>query len=123
MLPSSHNRAYQDLLTLLTEFKSFLVIQTHKNLTTQVKSRFQDLEKWFEQHIVNLSPEDLASAIAPRWQSVQTEIKREFKLLATDVLFLSTAKEEKTQISRIDSISERLAKLISYCQIMLNKSN
>lgn len=123
MLPSSHNRAYQDFLTLLTDFKSFLGIQSYKNLGSQARSKFQDLDKWFEQHITNLSQEDLESAIASRWQSVQTEIKREFKLLATDILFLSSAREKQTQIKRIDRINDRLAKLIGYCQIMLNKTN
>lgn len=121
MLPSSHNRAYQELLTLLTEFQSFLGMQNYQSLRTQVRSRFQELDMGFKQHIINLSAEDLELAIASRWQSVQTEIKREFKLLATDVLFLSTAKEETTQIRRIDGINVRLSKLISYCQMMLKQ--
>ncbi len=110
-------------MTLLTEFKSFLTSQGYKSAPSLTRKRFQGITKWFEQNITDLNQQDLDLAIAPRWQSVQTEIKREFKLLTTDVLFLSTAKEEETQIKRIDSISVRLAKLISYCQIMLNKSN
>ena len=123
MLPPLHNREYQDFLTLLTEFESILAAQSKENEQSQIKLKFQDLVKWFKQHINELSPEDLDTAIAPRWQSLQTEIKREFNLLSTDMFFLSAARQKATQVQRIKSISDRLAKLISYCQIMLNDSN
>ncbi len=123
MLPPSHNRAYQDFLTLLTEFESMLVAQSKKNEQSQMRLKFQDLVKWFKQNISDLSPEDLDRLIAPRWQSLQTEIKREFNLLSTDMLFLASARQKATQVQRINRISDRLAKLIGYCQIMLNDSN
>ena len=123
MLPPLHNRAYQDFLTLLTEFESILVAQSKKNEQSQIRLKFQDLVKWFKQNISDLSQEDLELAIAPRWQSLQTEIKREFNLLSTDMLFLSAARQKATQVQRIKSISDRLAKLIGYCQIMLKDSN
>ena len=123
MLPPSHNRAYQDFLTLLTEFESMLVAQSKKNEQSQMRLKFQDLVKWFKQNMSDLSPEDLDRLIAPRWQSLQTEIKREFNLLSTDMLFLASARQKATQVQRINRISDRLAKLIGYCQIMLNDSN
>lgn len=123
MLPPSHNRAYQDFLTSLTEFESMLVAQSKKNEQSQMRLKFQDLVKWFKQNISDLSPEDLDRLIAPRWQSLQTEIKREFNLLSTDMLFLASARQKATQVQRINRISDRLAKLIGYCQIMLNDSN
>ncbi len=110
-------------MTLLTEFKSFLTSQDYKSAPSLTRKRFQGITKWFEQNITDLSQQDLDLAIAPRWQSVQTEIKREFKLLSTDILFLASARQNATQIKRIKSISDRLTKLIGYCQIMLNKSN
>ncbi len=123
MLPPSHNRAYQDFLTLLTEFNSILVAQSQKNEQSLMRLKFQDLVKWFKQNISELSPEDLDRLIAPRWQSLQTEIKREFNLLSTDMLFLASARQKATQVQRINSISDRLGKLIGYCQIMLNDNN
>lgn len=107
-------------MTLLTEFKSFLTGQDYKSAPSPTKQKFQALAEWFEQNIKDLSQQDLDIAIAPRWQSLQTEIKREFKLLSTDILFLSSARQNATQIKRINSISDRLTKLIGYCQIMLN---
>ena len=110
-------------MTLLTEFNSFLTGQDNKSVQSQTRLKFQDLAKWFKQNITDLSQQDLDLAIASRWLSLQTEIKREFKLLSTDILFLSSARQNATQIKRINIIRDRLTKLIGYCQIMLNKSN
>ena len=117
MLSASHNRAYQDFRNLLIELKrSFEEEETELE---QVNPQFQDLARWYEQNIVVLQDEALDSSIASRWQSVQTEIKREFKLLSTDILFLASARHNSTQNKRLQSIGDRIDKLIGYCQIML----
>jgi hypothetical protein len=93
----------------------------------KIKQEFQGLLEWFEQNVAQLSSQDLAPAIpqgrrsliASRWQAVQTEILREFKLLSTDILFLATSRQQATQQKKLKSINDRLTKLISYCQIML----
>ena len=123
MLSSSHNRAYQDFSTLLTKFQSFLNAENEPASLEQIQEEWQRVRLYFEQQIRNIDVGEISAAIASRWQSVQTEIKREFKLLSTDILFLSSARQNTTQDKRIKSISARLAKLISYCQIMLNNSN
>ena len=120
MLPASQERAYQDFLTLLTEFGEVLE-NTEKIDKNRVKQKFGDLSTWFKLHIVILDDRNLSPAIASRWQSVQTEIQREFKLLSTDILFLASARQNSTQQKRIKSINEHLSKLIGYCQIMLSK--
>lgn len=118
MLSPSYNRAYQDFLTLLTEFKSLLINEAQIEPMT-IQQKFKELQEWFGQNIVDLDREVLDTAIAPRWQSVQTEIKREFKLLSTDILFFSSARQNATQAKRLQSIGDRISKLIGYCQIML----
>ena len=123
MLPTSHNRAYQDLLNLLTKFKSHLAAQASIRSLPHTKHEFQDLSEWFERNVANLDGHDLDLAIVPRWQAVQTEIKREFKLLSTDILFLASARQNDTQTKRLKSITNRLTKLIGYCQIILKDSN
>lgn len=119
MLSESHNRAYQDFLTLLTKFVQELSRQEQKINQYGIKQEFQGLLEWFEQNVAQLSNQDLAPAIASRWQAVQTEILREFKLLSTDILFLATSRQQATQRKKLKSINDRLTKLISYCQIML----
>lgn len=119
MLSASHNRAYQEFLTLLTEFKKFLGEAAEKVDNHQLQRRFQPLQKWFAQNIASLNEQDLDPAIAPRWQSVQREMMREFKLLTTDILFLASARQNTTRTKRRLSISDRLTKLLGYTQIML----
>jgi hypothetical protein len=119
MLAASHNRAYQGFLTLLTTFRQNLSAQEQKNNQSFVTKKFQSVSAWFEQNLVPLRAQDLEPAIASRWQAVQTEILREFKLLSTDILFLATARQQTTQLTRLQSIDGRLTKLISYCQIMI----
>lgn len=120
MLPASHNRAYQDFLTLLTEFEKSLTDPKKKVDNLQIQQGFQHLEQWFTQNIASLDQEELEQVIASRWQSVQTEIKREFKLLTTDILFLASARQNATRIKRIGNISDRLNKLLGYVRIMVN---
>lgn len=119
MLPRSHTRAYQDFLTKLRNFKGYLSNSEVEVSNSQIQQKFQELQLWFDQNVTDLNEQELEQAISSRWQSVQTEIKREFKLLTTDILFLKSARQKPTQIKRIQSISDRITKLIGYCQVML----
>ena len=118
MLSRSHNRAYQDFLTLLTNFQNFLLDLANSEDVALIKSEFGQLEMWFQQNIANLDTSELEAEIIPRWQSIQTEIRREFKLLTTDILFLVSARQNTTKMQRIEAIQQRLSKLSSYCRVM-----
>lgn len=120
MLSSSHNRAYQDFSTLLTKFQSFLNAEEEKASPERIQEEWQQLRSWFDRQIVTIDIREFSEDIALRWQSVQTEIKREFKLLSTDVLFFASARQITTQNKRVKSINTRLTKLIDYCQIVTN---
>lgn len=122
MLPESHHRAYQDLLTLLTEFNTYLIKSDHQEEQTSVKRGFETVSHCFEEQIMKLDNQDMATEVSGRWQSVQTEIKREFQLLTVDILFLASARQQQTRSKRINQIKQHLAKLIGYCQIMLADS-
>ena len=122
MLPESHHRAYQDLLTLLTEFNTYLIKANNQETQTSVKRRFELVSHCFKEQIMKLDNQDLTTEVRGRWQSVQTEIKREFQLLSVDVLFLASARKQQTKSKRISQIKQHLAKLIGYCQIMLADS-
>ena len=123
MLPATHDRAYQDFLILLTEFARLMLASKKQMNKALMLQRLDLLKTYFEANIAPLDNRSLEPAIASRWQSVQTEIVREYKLLSTDMLFLSSAKQQITQTKRIKSINNRLAKLIGYCQIMLKDNN
>ena len=119
MLPASLDRAYQDFITLLTKFTQSVVKSEAEIDQSSLKQEFQELSVWFKKNIEQLNNQDLAPVIAPRWQAVQTEILREFKLLSTDILFLASSRQQSTQVKRLKSINGRLTKLVDYCQIML----
>lgn len=123
MLPESHNRAYQDFLTLLIEFNDILNNFREKIDSLAIKRQCQSLQQCFEKDVASLESQNLEPNIIQRWQSLQTEIKREFKLLTTSMLFLVSARQDSTRFKRLQSIKNHTTKLISYCQIMLNHGN
>lgn len=123
MLSTLHNRAYQDFLTLLTDFQDFMTNSPKLTNQLAIKQEFQRLEQWFEQNISHLDAEGISIAYIPRWQSIQREVNREFKLLTTDILFLASARQDATRIKRLKSISDRLEKLSSYCRGILEESS
>lgn len=116
MLSVSHKKAYQEFIVLLTEFKESFKEEALKLDGTRIEPSFQQLQQRFEREIVSLSEEDLAEAIAPRWQSLQRELIREFRLLATEVIFLASSRQTVTKEARLKGIGDRLDKLIDFCQ-------
>ncbi|MCC0175585.1 heterocyst frequency control protein PatD [Waterburya agarophytonicola K14] len=119
MLPGSHNRAYQDFLTLLTVFNQKAIDLATDSAAYIIQQEFPDLQQWFEENIVGLDCQEINPAIIPRWESIQREIKREFKLLATDILFLAAARRDDTKSKKLKNISSHTTKLIGYCQGLL----
>jgi hypothetical protein len=117
MLPTSHNQAYQEFLTLLQQFQRACSFSTEVNLAS-LQQEFQALRQYFEQCIVPLTSEELDESIAPRWRSLQTELKRELRLLTTDMMFLGSSRQPETRDARLRSIGDRLEKISGYCQAM-----
>lgn len=123
MLPTLHNRAYQDFITLLTDFHNLIKKSQTKNDLPVIKQEFQTFNYWFEQNIISLNHDGIKNAYISRWQSVQREIIREFKLLTTDILFLASARQDATKSKRFQSIENRLNKLANYCRGLLEEAN
>ncbi len=118
MLPELHNQAYQTLLNALLEFRDRA---TAGNLEVDsLQKKFQQVQQVFQGQIISLTSDGLDAAIAPRWQSVQTEIHRALRLLEADILFLRSSRQASTSQQRLASLSDRLEKIIGYCQVMLN---
>lgn len=121
MLPASHYRAYQDFLTLLIEFNYLLSnLEVEINQNT-INSRFEQLKCCYEEQIVHLSGQGIELNLLSRWQSIQRELQREFKLLSIGILFLISAQKETTKQEKLNNIQRNTTKLIGYCQIMIPK--
>ena len=122
MLSALHNRAYQDFLILLTNFDNSIRNTSNRSSRLVVTQEFASLQQWFEENIGNLDEKEIEAAYIPRWQAVQREIEREFKLLITDILFLASARREATINKRTKSANDRISKLTSYCQGILQEA-
>ncbi|NET10932.1 MAG: heterocyst frequency control protein PatD, partial [Symploca sp. SIO2B6] len=53
----------------------------------------------------------------PRWQSLCTEMHKQFRLIEVDLLFLRTARRTPTVERRLQQLGDRLSTLIDYCDI------
>lgn len=122
MLSASHQKAYQEFLVLLTELQENVRDEGYKIDLATIKERLRQLQQYFEKEIASLSAENSSAAIAPRWQAIQRELIREFRLLSTDVLFLTSARQTATREARLTAIGDRLNKLIDYSQTLISRS-
>ena len=117
MSSKSHYRAYQEFLTLLSKFQNNCDSFNAASSGTRLQQEFNSsLQQWFQDNIIPLTETELEQAIAFRWQSIQTEIKREFRLLTTDMIFLASSRQITTKEARLKLIGDRLTRLITYCQ-------
>ena len=84
-----------------------------------LRESFQNVQQLFERQIASLSAEDVAPEHAPRWQSLQTEIYKQMRLLATDIMLLQASRSSATSQRRVLGVETRLNTLIQYCEVLL----
>lgn len=117
MLPSTHRQPYQEFQQALEQMlHSAVAIDLEKVI---LRDKFQDLQQLFKHQIAHLSADDLIDESASRWQSLQTEIYKQMRLLETDVMLLQAARSSATRETRITGISDRIKILIQYCEALL----
>ena len=117
MLRSLHKISYQEFLTELLKTRDQI---TAKDLDTKPPLELgADLQKIFQEKIMNLNSDDLEPELVSRWQSLQTEIYRSFRLLTTDLMFLRSSVQSTTAQARLVKVTERLDQIIAYCQVIL----
>jgi hypothetical protein len=112
MLPKAHCQGVQNLLNAL------LTLQEQLGRDESL-SAFEQVQQVFQEQILGLSGEGLDGALASAWQSMQTEIHRNLRLLATDLLFLASARQAATTQQRLGSVRDRVGHIIGYCQGMV----
>jgi hypothetical protein len=119
MLPPLHCQRYQ-------EFQQALE-QLHKTATAtdlqgvRLRDNLQNVQQLFESQIVHLSADDISPDYASRWQSFQTEIYKQMRLLQTDVMLLQASRSSTTSLSRASGLCDRINTLIQYCQALLQQ--
>lgn len=106
------------------EFKQALE-QLHKSAATPdlevtaVREKFQAVQQLFQSQIICLTADDLGEDYTSRWQSFQTEIYKQMRLLETDMMLLQASRSSATSISRVSNACSRINTLIQYCQALL----
>jgi hypothetical protein len=117
MLPKSHYQAYQQFLNAL------LILRDQANSlpldAIALLEKWQLIQQVFQSQILKLNSEELDLAIAPRWQSLQTEIHRTLRLLEADMMFLRSSRQSATVQRHLVSLRDRLETLLGYCQVLL----
>lgn len=117
MLPSTHRQPYQEFKEVLEQMlHSTVAIDLEKSA---VLDKFRGLQQLFQSQIANLSADDLVSESASRWQSLQTEIYKQMRLLETDVMVLQASRSAATSQTRVTGICDRIKTLIQYCKALL----
>jgi len=86
---------------------------------TTLQAQFKTAQSQFQQEILVPSA-DLA--LPSTVQSAQTEVNRLMRLLGTDLTFLRSAKQADTQAKRLEQVSDRLTRLLEFCDGLLSES-
>jgi len=112
MLPNSHRQCYQ-------EFKQAL-----EELQVTVSDGRSDpdlagIQRFFQERVASLTAEGIDPSLVSRWQSVQTEIHKQMRLLTVDLTFLQASRQLSTREQRQKQIVSRLQTSIDYCQMLV----
>ncbi|MDY6785507.1 MAG: heterocyst frequency control protein PatD [Cyanobacteriota bacterium] len=114
MLPVLYCRRYEEFLAAIEGLKASL------EAGGDVKGDFQQVQQVYRERILTLTSEGIEDAIAPRWQSIQTEMNRAMRLLQTDVAFLGSSRNSAIAISRQSACLARIEQLIGYCRLLVS---
>jgi len=77
------------------------------------------LQQLFKQEILPMPLDELPGEQISSVQSYRTEMHKQMRLLATDVMFLQTARQPTTKQQRRSAIATRVETLIGYCDALL----
>ncbi|HIK53741.1 MAG TPA: heterocyst frequency control protein PatD [Synechococcales cyanobacterium M55_K2018_004] len=86
-----------------------------------VQAAVLESQQLFQTCVLPLDLELVDGAIAPRLQSIQTEIGKQLRLLGMDVTFWQTARQPITLQQRQQQVCERIALLQQYCAVVLEE--
>ncbi|MDY7016158.1 MAG: heterocyst frequency control protein PatD [Cyanobacteriota bacterium] len=114
MLPPLHFQRYTDFLSALEELKASV------DVGENAQQNFQQVQQAYQEQILTLTAEGIDAAIAPRWQSVHTEMHRTMRLLQADILFLGASRQSAIATSRQAACLARIEQLIGYCQVLIS---
>lgn len=102
---------YNTLFTELMELRS--MVGANRLSVAELRTELTSLQQYFTQEIVYADSDDAMEV------KYRTETSKQLRLLEIDISFLGSARTEATTQTRLNTISERLTTLISYCEAVL----
>lgn len=117
MLQSSDRQRYQEFTQALEQLHNSA--EASELELAAIREKFQALQQFFQSQIICLTADDLGEDYTSRWQSFQTEIYKQMRLLETDMMLLQASRSSATSIHRASNVSARINTLIQYCQALL----
>lgn len=117
MLHPLHRQRYQDFQNALEQLQEIAIAQNLE--LDRLQENHQNVQQLFQEQIASLNADDVAPEYASRWQSLQTEIYKQIRLLQTDLMLFKASRSTVTSGSRLASLKTRINTLIGYCKAML----
>ena len=114
-MPNQLFFSYEQLSAVLHQMLEHLDSNELKPLR-QVMNNGQQV---FREQILTTDITDIHLPQGIQLQSINTEISKELRLLNTDLMFLTTARQGKTVEQRTTQMRDRLKRLSTYCEIVL----
>ena len=114
-MPSEVDRLEnQELKSALEKMLTIASTAAISDLTT-LPPAFTQVQELFTTFMASFQDMELNTTVAPRWQSLQTEMHKQMRLLGIDVMFLQASRPGNMAQQRQKQIVDRLKILIDYC--------
>lgn len=119
MLPNDRQQCYRKLREYLEELCRQVGVDRPDGVS--LRESVDRTQTFFQSQVLSLPLEGLDRTDVHRTQSYNTELHKQLRLLATDVLFLGSARQAATVQQRQAQLRDRLTILLRYCDILLGE--
>ncbi|HBE16695.1 MAG TPA: hypothetical protein DEG17_16650 [Cyanobacteria bacterium UBA11149] len=117
MLPQLQRLRYQEFQQAIEEVLSCATAD--KLDFAAIRNGFDRLKELFQSQILSLNSDEIPAGAVSRWQSIQTEVHKQMRLLATDMTILQASRNQTTSEVRVARICDRLKEIHQFCQVFL----
>lgn len=111
--------AYAQVLKILHQ----MVVHLEENNGQRLKASQMLLKQIFRDQILSAGIRFRESLSPGKLQSIHTEMSRDLRLLQTDLMFFSAARQHDTAQQRKQQVGDRLNRLIQYCEFILGEEH
>lgn len=121
MLPENCQQRYRELRASLEALCCQVAVDRPDGVS--LRESVDRAQEFLASQVLSLPLEGLDQTDGSRTQSYNTELHKQLRLLATDVLFLGSARQAATVQHRQAQLRDRLTLLLRYCDILLGEDS